>query len=237
MPTGKVKWYDAEKGFGFLSQEDGPDVYVRAEALPEGITTVKAGTRVEFGIAQGRRGDQALQVRVLDEPTSVARNQSQAKRRRPDEMVPIIEDLIRTLDDIGEGFRHDTGFVNQSGVRKLEVEGVRDRFAAWFPDGRSLLVAHEGGAARVDAATGRVVARYVAEGSVVFVGAVTPDGAGVVLGAEGGALTLHDASSGGIRRRFAGHKTDVTCLVVSADGRTAISGGAEGAIYVWDLVD
>ena len=36
MPTGKVKWYDAEKGFGFLSQEDGPDVYVRADALPEG---------------------------------------------------------------------------------------------------------------------------------------------------------------------------------------------------------
>ena len=34
MPTGKVKWYDAEKGFGFLSQESGPDVYVRAEALP-----------------------------------------------------------------------------------------------------------------------------------------------------------------------------------------------------------
>ena len=68
MPTGKVKWFDAEKGFGFLSQEDGPDVYVRSEALPEGVTTLKAGTRVEFGIAQGRRGDQALQVRVLDAP-------------------------------------------------------------------------------------------------------------------------------------------------------------------------
>ena len=79
MPTGKVKWYDAEKGFGFLSQEDGPDVYVRAEALPEGVTTLKAGTRVEFGIAQGRRGDQALQVRVLDAPASVARNQSHAR--------------------------------------------------------------------------------------------------------------------------------------------------------------
>ena len=68
MPTGKVKWYDAEKGFGFLSQESGPDVYVRAEALPEGTTSLKAGTKVEFGIAQGRRGDQALQVRILDAP-------------------------------------------------------------------------------------------------------------------------------------------------------------------------
>ena len=105
MPTGKVKWYDAEKGFGFLSQEDGPDVYVHADALPEGVTTLKNGARVEFGIAQGRRGDQALQVRVLDAPASVQRNQSHAKRKAPDEMVTIVEDTIRLLDDVGEGYR------------------------------------------------------------------------------------------------------------------------------------
>ena len=86
MPSGKVKWYDADKGFGFLSQEEGPDVYVRSEALPDGVTTLKAGTRVEFGIAQGRRGDQALQVRVLDAPASVSRNISagQAQEARRD---------------------------------------------------------------------------------------------------------------------------------------------------------
>ena len=106
MPTGKVKWFDAEKGFGFLSQEDGPDVYVRSEALPDGVTTIKAGTRVEFGIAQGRRGDQALQVRILEAPASVSRNQSQARRRKPEEMVPIVEDLIRLLDGVGEAYRH-----------------------------------------------------------------------------------------------------------------------------------
>lgn len=106
MPSGKVKWYDADKGFGFLSQEDGPDVYVRAEALPEGVATVKAGTRVEFGIAQGRRGDQALQVRILEAPASVSRNQSHARRKSPEEMVPIVEDLIRLLDAVGEGYRH-----------------------------------------------------------------------------------------------------------------------------------
>ncbi len=106
MPTGKVKWYDADKGFGFLSQEDGPDVYVRSEALPEGVSTLKSGTRVEFGIAQGRRGDQALQVRVLDAPASVARNKSAERRRKPDEMAPIVEDLIRLLDGVGETYRH-----------------------------------------------------------------------------------------------------------------------------------
>jgi len=106
VPTGKVKWFDAEKGFGFLSQEDGADVYVRSEALPDGVTTIKAGTRVEFGIAQGKRGDQALQVRILEAPASVSRNQSQARRRKPEEMVSIVEDLIRLLDGVGEAYRH-----------------------------------------------------------------------------------------------------------------------------------
>ena len=106
MPSGKVKWFDVEKGFGFLSQEDGPDVYVHSDALPEGTPALKAGTKVEFGIAQGRRGDQALQVRIIDAPASVARSQSAARRRKPEDMAPIVEDLIRVLDEIGEAYRH-----------------------------------------------------------------------------------------------------------------------------------
>ncbi|QLQ09670.1 MAG: cold-shock protein [Nocardioidaceae bacterium] len=101
MPTGKVKWYDAEKGFGFLSQDEGADVYVRADALPAGVTTLKAGTRVEFGIAQGRKGDQALQVRLLDPPASVAK----ALRKKPADMVNIVEDLYRLLEGIERGYR------------------------------------------------------------------------------------------------------------------------------------
>ncbi len=106
MPTGKVKWYDADKGFGFLTQDDGGDVYVRSDALPEGVTTLKAGARVEFGIAQGRRGDQALQLRVLEPVGSVSRSQAQARRKKPEDMVTIVEDLIRMLDDLGEAYRH-----------------------------------------------------------------------------------------------------------------------------------
>ncbi|WP_134766922.1 cold-shock protein [Nocardioides sp. 1609] len=106
MPNGKVKWYDVDKGFGFLSQESGPDVYVHADALPAGTTALKPGARVEFGIAQGRKGDQALQVRLLEKPASVSRNQSQARRKSPEEMVPIVEDLIRLLDGMGEAYRH-----------------------------------------------------------------------------------------------------------------------------------
>ena len=106
MPTGKVKWYDAGKGFGFLSRDEGEDVFVRADALPEGVASLKAGTRVEFGIVQGNRGDQALQVRLLDPVTSVSRSQSQARRKDPEAMAVIVEDLIRMLDAVGEGYRH-----------------------------------------------------------------------------------------------------------------------------------
>ena len=45
MPSGKVKWYDAGKGFGFLSRDEGEDVFVRADALPEGVASLKAGSR------------------------------------------------------------------------------------------------------------------------------------------------------------------------------------------------
>lgn len=124
MPTGKVKWFDAEKGFGFLSQEDGPDVYVHADALPAGAAkTLKAGTRVEFGIAQGRRGDQALQVRILDAPKSVSRSQAAAKRKRPEDMVPIVEDLTKILEGIGEGYRH--GRHPDPRIAKRVAEGLR----------------------------------------------------------------------------------------------------------------
>jgi len=103
VPTGKVKWYDAEKGFGFLSQDDGGDVYVRAAALPAGTPSLKPGTKVEFGVVQGRKGDQALQVRVLEPVQSVSR----AMRKKPAEMVNIVEDLIRLLEGVENGYRHD----------------------------------------------------------------------------------------------------------------------------------
>jgi CspA family cold shock protein len=98
-----VKWYDAEKGFGFLSKDEGGDVYVRAAALPAGVTTLKAGARVEFGIVQGRKGDQALQVRLLEPTQSV----SKAMRKKPADMVVIVEDLYRLLENLEKGYRNN----------------------------------------------------------------------------------------------------------------------------------
>ena len=105
MPTGKVKWYDAEKGFGFLSKDDGGDVYVRADALPVDSPTLKAGTRVEFGLVQGRKGDQALQVRLLEPVVSVAKAVSKASRKKPADMVVIIEDLYSLLESVQGSYR------------------------------------------------------------------------------------------------------------------------------------
>jgi cold shock protein len=105
VPTGKVKWYDAEKGFGFLSKDEGGDVYVRADALPAGTTTLKPGSRVEFGLVQGRKGDQALQVRILEPVVSVARSVSKAHRKKPADMVNIIEDLYRLLENVEGAYR------------------------------------------------------------------------------------------------------------------------------------
>lgn len=107
MPTGKVKWYDTDKGFGFVSRDDGGDVFVHASALPSGLEALKPGSRVEFGVAEGKRGEQALSIRVLDVPPSLVASQAQAQRKKPDEMVVIVEDLIKLLDGISNGLRRD----------------------------------------------------------------------------------------------------------------------------------
>ena len=78
MPTGRVKWYDPEKGFGFLSQEDGEDVYIRSSALPAGVEALKSGQRVEFGVASGRRGPQALSLKLIDPPPSPLRTRRES---------------------------------------------------------------------------------------------------------------------------------------------------------------
>lgn len=103
MPTGKVKWYDSDKGFGFLTTDGGGDVFVRSDSLPAGVTTLKNGSRVEFGLVQGRRGDQAIQVTLLDPPPSV----SKALRKKPGDMVNIVEDLMKLLENLEQAYRHD----------------------------------------------------------------------------------------------------------------------------------
>ena len=101
MPTGKVKFFDEDKGFGFISSDDGQEVFLHASALPAGVTSVKAGTKLEFGIADGKRGVQALSVRLLGAPPSLVK----MSRKPADDMAVIVEDLVKLLDGIGTNLK------------------------------------------------------------------------------------------------------------------------------------
>jgi CspA family cold shock protein len=63
MASGIVKWFDERKGYGFIEQEDGPDVFVHHSGISgEGFKTLREGDRVTFDIEQGQKGPAAVNV-------------------------------------------------------------------------------------------------------------------------------------------------------------------------------
>ena len=102
MPTGRVKLFSLEKGFGFISNDEGEDVYLAATSLPEGVATVKPGTKIEFSVIDSRKGPQAMSVRIVDTPVSLSEN----SRANSDDLAAMIEDTIKILDRVGNGLRH-----------------------------------------------------------------------------------------------------------------------------------
>lgn len=64
---GTVKWFSAEKGYGFITQQDGPDLFVHySEIQGSGFKTLEEGALVEFEITEGKKGKQASAVIVID---------------------------------------------------------------------------------------------------------------------------------------------------------------------------
>jgi CspA family cold shock protein len=66
MPTGTVKFFNNEKGYGFITRPDGPDLFVHFSNIEgSGYRSLEDGQNVEFEIAPGRKGDEAVSVRVI----------------------------------------------------------------------------------------------------------------------------------------------------------------------------
>jgi CspA family cold shock protein len=94
VPTGRVKWYDAAKGYGFVTSDEGGDVFLPKSALPSGVTELKSGQKIEFGVIEGRKGSQALGVSLLSTPQTV----TELRRRPPEELHGVVEDMIKLLE-------------------------------------------------------------------------------------------------------------------------------------------
>lgn len=94
MPTGRVKWYDTGKGYGFVTSDEGGDVFLPRSALPAGVTELKSGQKIEFGLIEGRKGSQALGVSLVEAPPSV----TALRRRPPEELHGVIDDMIKLLE-------------------------------------------------------------------------------------------------------------------------------------------
>lgn len=68
MEKGKVKWFNTEKGYGFIQREDGKDVFVHYSAIQsEGFKNLTEGQDVEFDIVEGEKGPQAANVKLASE--------------------------------------------------------------------------------------------------------------------------------------------------------------------------
>lgn len=110
MPTGRVKWFDTDKGFGFVTTDDGEQVFLHSTSLPAG-TEVSPGTRLDFDIVDGRKGKQVLKARVL-EAAPRRRN-----RRDAEKLATMVDDVQKVLEDTANGLRQgrypDTGHAHK----------------------------------------------------------------------------------------------------------------------------
>ncbi|QSB05471.1 cold-shock protein [Natronoglycomyces albus] len=97
MPTGRVKWFDSDKGFGFLSREEGKDVFVHRDNLPEGVTELVAGQKVEYGVIDTRRGVQAMSVEILSPPAKAAAPEKKSERS-PEELASLLQDALQVIE-------------------------------------------------------------------------------------------------------------------------------------------
>lgn len=120
MPTGKVRFFDEEKGYGFIESDEGSQVFLHVSALPEGTKTIRKGARVEFSMVDGKKGPQAMLVRSL-EP---AKPMSTRERMPADDLAIILGNMESVLTTLRKGKYPDseTGKKLAAALRRVADE-------------------------------------------------------------------------------------------------------------------
>ena len=121
----RVRWFEREKGIRIHYERRGRGRVLPAAALPDGVTTLRKGARVEFSVIDGRKGPQAMGVTLVASVPSLVK----ATRPKPDDMAAIVEDLIKLLDSAGNELRRHR-YPSAADSRKLAtlLRGVADSF-------------------------------------------------------------------------------------------------------------
>ncbi|PKU98046.1 cold-shock protein [Bifidobacterium pseudolongum] len=125
MPSGRVRWFDAKKGFGFIESDDGHDVFLPQTVLPKDTRDVRKGAKVEYSVIDGIKGPVAMDVTFVKSAPSLVK----ATRPKPDDMAAIVEDLIKLLDSAGNQLRRHR-YPSASDSKKLAtlLRAVADNF-------------------------------------------------------------------------------------------------------------
>lgn len=125
MPSGRIRWFDAKKGYGFIAGDDGKDVFLPQTALPQGVRNPRKGAKVEYSVIEGNRGQVAMGVTMVASAPSLVK----AAGPKPDDMAAIVEDLIKLLDSAGNGLRRHR-YPSAADSRKLAtlLRAVADDF-------------------------------------------------------------------------------------------------------------
>jgi CspA family cold shock protein len=93
VPQGKVKWFSAEKAYGFIEQDNDNDIFVHVTGLAEGVTAIDKDMVVEYEVEQGRKGPQATKVRPVtaSAPAAAAEPETEADDAEADAEAEVAE--------------------------------------------------------------------------------------------------------------------------------------------------
>ena len=96
MPIGRVKWFDPDKGFGFVTNPGHDDDFVGTQVLPDGVEELHQGQKIEYEFAAGRKGPQVLRITDIQETGRPRRRPSH--KYKPDQLQSMIQDLMTLLE-------------------------------------------------------------------------------------------------------------------------------------------